>query len=100
MKASLPAVFLVAAGTGKRTRIPCSRAVVGRTSACDVVLRAADVSKRHCLIIVESDQVVVEDLGSANGTYVNDRPIARAQLQHGDRLRIADYEFLIRLDQP
>ncbi len=100
MRASLPAVFLVAVATGKCTRIPRSRAVVGRTSACDVVLRAADVSKRHCQIIVEADQVLVEDLASANGTYVNDQPIARAELKDGDRLRIADYEFLIRLDQP
>ena len=64
------------------------------------MVRAADVSKQHCQILVEPDRVVVEDLGSANGTYVNDRPVRQARLHDGDRLRIADHEFHVHLDRP
>jgi pSer/pThr/pTyr-binding forkhead associated (FHA) protein len=49
---------------------------------------------------VEPDRVVVEDLGSANGTYVNDRPIQQARLRDGDRLRVADHEFDVQLELP
>jgi len=40
---------------------------------------------------------VVEDLESANGTFINGKPIQRARLKDGDRLRIAEHEFLVRL---
>ena len=60
-------------------------------------MRAADVSKQHCRIVVEEEQVVVEDLGSANGTFVNGEPIEKAHLKDGDRLGIASYEFVVRM---
>ena len=45
-------------------------------------------------------QVIVEDLGSANGTFVNDRPIQRARLCDGDLLRIVRYQFRVHLPKP
>src|SRR5215212_5422762 len=47
------------------------------------------VSRRHARISVQGGQVVVEDLGSTNGTYVNDQPISSPRaLNPGDRVRI------------
>ncbi len=63
-------------------------------------MRAADVSKQHCQILVEPDRVVVEDLGSANGTFVNDRRIQQARLRDGDRLRVAAHEFEVHVQPP
>jgi hypothetical protein len=99
-RSNLRFVQIVSVATGKQIRLRRSKALLGRSSQCDIVVRAANVSKQHCQIIVEPDRVVVEDLGSANGTYVNDRPIQSAPLQDGDRLRVADHEFEVQLEQP
>ena len=100
MRQARASVLLEAADTGKKIRISHAVAIVGRTSECDIVLRAADVSKQHCRIVVEEEQVMVEDLGSANGTFVNGEPIQRAHLKDGDRLGIANYEFVVRVANP
>jgi serine/threonine protein kinase len=99
-RSTLPLARLVAVATGKQIRVLHDRTVLGRSSKCDIIVRAADVSKQHCQILVEPDRVVVEDLGSANGTYVNDRPIQQARLRDGDRLRVADHEFDVQLELP
>jgi serine/threonine protein kinase len=99
-RSTLPLARLVAVATGKEIRVLHDRTVLGRSSTCDIIVRAADVSKQHCQILVEPDRVVVEDLGSANGTYVNDRPIQQARLRDGDRLRVADHEFDVQLELP
>jgi pSer/pThr/pTyr-binding forkhead associated (FHA) protein len=93
-------VRLVAVATGKQIRVRHHKAILGRSSACHIIVRAADVSKEHCQILVEPDRVLVEDLGSANGTYVNDRPVQQARLRDGDRLRVADHEFDVQLQPP
>jgi serine/threonine protein kinase len=93
---SRPSLILEAVDTGKRTRVR-GTALVGRTSNCDVVVRASDVSKQHCRIMVGNAEVLVEDLGSFNGTFVNGQQIKRSSLNDGDRLGIADHEFLLQI---
>jgi serine/threonine protein kinase len=100
MRSTLPSVVLVAEKSGKEMRLFHEQNIIGRTSQCDVVLRAADVSKQHCQILIGPDDVVVEDLESANGTYLNGEAIQQAPLHDGDRLTIAGYEFLVRLVRP
>jgi serine/threonine protein kinase len=100
MRSSRPAVRLEALATGKQINITHAVTVLGRSSECDVVLRASDVSKRHCQIIIEGDVVEVEDLGSANGTFVNGQSIQRVKVQNGDRLRVVDFEFIIHMAEP
>src|SRR5215216_1147720 len=49
----------------------------------------AQASRRHARITVQGGQVVAEDLGSTNGTYVNDQPIhSPRDLRPGDRIRV------------
>jgi pSer/pThr/pTyr-binding forkhead associated (FHA) protein len=62
----------------------------------DVEIRLDDpyASSRHARISREGHVVVIEDLGSTNGTYLNDEPLSGPQpLHHGDRIRIGDSEF-------
>jgi serine/threonine-protein kinase len=94
-KAALASLLLLA--PGKQVRLSQGTTVIGRAADCDLVLRAADVSKHHCRIVFGSGEVVVEDLGSANGTCVNGEPVERAVLNEGDRLSIAGYTFEVRL---
>lgn len=48
-----------------------SRTVIGRGADCNLRIASKEVSRRHCLITVGDDNVQVQDLGSANGTFVN-----------------------------
>jgi pSer/pThr/pTyr-binding forkhead associated (FHA) protein len=59
----------------------------------------ADVSKRHCQILLTREGVFLEDLESANGTRVNAECIQRTQLQDGDELDIAGHLFTIRFQK-
>jgi pSer/pThr/pTyr-binding forkhead associated (FHA) protein len=62
---------------------------VGRAVRSDFILDAAMVSRIHCRLTVDNDgQLVVEDLESTNGTFVNDERVKRAVLSAGDRLRV------------
>jgi pSer/pThr/pTyr-binding forkhead associated (FHA) protein len=62
----------------------------------DVEIRLEDpfASSRHAQISREGLVVVIEDLGSTNGTYLNEQPLSGPQPLHdGDRIRIGDSEF-------
>jgi pSer/pThr/pTyr-binding forkhead associated (FHA) protein len=69
---------------------------IGRTARADFILDAALISRIHCRLTADpSDQLVVEDLGSTNGTIVNGRKITRSVLRVGDRLTVGRVEFRV-----
>jgi serine/threonine-protein kinase len=61
--------------------------VVGRDRSCAIVLAHPAVSRRHARITLSGSTCVLEDLKSANGTYVNNARIERAKLKPGDVVR-------------
>jgi FHA domain-containing protein len=69
-------------------------ALLGRGSEADIVLEDSFSSSRHARLYPQGDALVLEDLGSTNGTYLNDEPLGGPQPLHdGDRIRIGDSEF-------
>jgi pSer/pThr/pTyr-binding forkhead associated (FHA) protein len=68
---------------------------VGRAARADFILDAALVSRLHCRLEAGADIIEVVDLSSTNGTYVNDKRVARARLAKGDRLRVGRVELTV-----
>lgn len=71
--------------------------IIGRIGA-DVCIADPTVSKRHARLMVQQDGVTLEDLGSVNGTRVNDRPIAQgkvAVLHPGDTIRLGKTDAVL-----
>jgi DNA-binding winged helix-turn-helix (wHTH) protein len=74
--------------------------IVGRDPQCHVWLDASGVSRRHARIQVTSgsDAVVVEDLGSKNGTLLSNAPITgQARMTNGDLIQIGSVELKLRV---
>ncbi|MEM1062747.1 MAG: FHA domain-containing protein, partial [Planctomycetota bacterium] len=79
--------LLIAVGGSPRPAVSPSAGsptVVGRAADCDVVVADEVCSRRHCEIVFEGGDWFVRDLDSRNGTELNNRPIGRAKLRHGD----------------
>jgi pSer/pThr/pTyr-binding forkhead associated (FHA) protein len=69
-------------------------AVLGRGDAAEIRLDDPFASSRHARVVLQGGVVVLEDLGSTNGTYLNEELLrGLAPLHHGDRVRIGDSEF-------
>jgi len=69
-------------------------ALLGRGDDADIVLEDSFASSRHARLAPHGDVIVLEDLGSTNGTYLNDEPLRGPQPLHpGDRIRIGDTDF-------
>ncbi len=64
------------------------QAILGRDPLVEIQLDDSAVSRRHAFISVEDGRYVVEDLGSANGTYVSGQRIQRRELVSGDRIQL------------
>ncbi|MDP2339681.1 MAG: FHA domain-containing protein [Deltaproteobacteria bacterium] len=76
---------------GKTIKLGAGTVVIGRSSDCDLVLRAASgVSRRHCKVQYLANQFVVIDLESRNGTIVNGQSVERKVLENGDRIEVGD----------
>jgi DNA-binding CsgD family transcriptional regulator len=67
-------------------RITDGEFVVGRTQRVQIVLDHATVSRRHARLIGERGSLLLEDLGSANGTVLNGSLVTRSELTLGDRV--------------
>jgi pSer/pThr/pTyr-binding forkhead associated (FHA) protein len=70
------------------------RLTIGRSAVNDVVVDNIMVSRTHAHLECSAGSCTVEDLGSANGTFVNGRRVSRAALAPGDRLRLGDVELV------
>ena len=79
-----------AAPTSSRDRVPVDDApvVLGRASTVDLLLTEGTVSKVHARLLREGGALVVEDLGSRFGTFVNGLRVGRKTLAPGDRVRL------------
>jgi DNA-binding winged helix-turn-helix (wHTH) protein len=74
--------------------------VLGREGA-GVVLDSPTVSRRHARVMVGGGRVTIEDLGSKNGTFVNNESVASPRpLKDGDRIRVGSFLLTFRVGPP
>lgn len=67
--------------------------VIGRQEGVDIQIISDEVSRRHAELRPTPEGVMIEDLGSANGTWINDRRVTREMLKPGDELRFDTIRF-------
>jgi len=71
---------------------------IGRVPQCAVKLESPQISRRHAVLHVTPDEIVIEDLKSANGTFVNGKRVTdRQTLKDADELRFGDLRFQVRV---
>lgn len=72
-----------------RSELDKERLVVGRSSKADVPIQHTSISREHCAIVRDGERWVVEDLGSANGTWVNKTKVdGRLELRERDIIKL------------
>lgn len=73
---------------------------IGRNPTNDFRVTEASVSSFHCEIVVSDNSVLVRDLGSTNGTYINREPIQEAIIHAGQTLHLGQAEFRCENQRP
>ncbi len=81
--------YLIAEGTTK----------IGRQSDCQIRIPLSDISRRHAEVIIEEHSATLRDLGSANGTFLNEERVFTDEfLEAGDRIVIGPVAFIVQID--
>ena len=79
---------------GKLFPLP-ERSVIGRALNCEISIPEGGLSREHAEMIVESNQLVVRDLGSSNGTFINGERVTEGRPAHGDTLTFDNMSFRV-----
>lgn len=86
--------------SGERREFPLNSqiTVIGRKDDCDIRIPLSEVSRHHTQIIVSDKGAVVKDLGSANGTYLNNARVKEKRLSAGDHIVVGPVVFTVQVD--
>ena len=88
-------------GTAKELEFEQGPISIGRGANNRVFLPDKGVSREHAVIRgMGSGKWMIEDLGSSNKTYLNDKVVHKAEIKHGDQLRITDFTLEVILEKP
>lgn len=90
--------LIVLAGAKEGTQIPLKKDkfIIGRASECTLRAGSSAISRRHCAIVRKDDAWLVRDLGSRNGTFLNEAAVAEpTPLKAGDEIRVGPLHFRV-----
>ena len=83
---------------GQTIALPRTQFVIGRDASCHLRPVSPDVSKFHCAIAHQGDRIVVRDLKSTNGTFLNgERITGTAKARDGDMLGVGPLKFVFKV---
>jgi len=86
---------------GKEIEMTQDKFLIGRSESCQLRPKSESVSRKHCILAIHDGRLLLQDLKSRNGTYVNDKrlPPDKAKiLKAGDSLRIGRLQFEVLID--
>lgn len=85
---------------GERREFPLGTGIttIGRKDDCDIRIPLGEVSRHHAELRRTSDGVQIRDLGSANGTFVNNERVKQHRLSPGDHLVIGPVVFTVQIN--
>ncbi len=76
------------------------RLLLGRTESCDIIVNHDAISAVHAVLEITDTKIMLYDMNSTNGTYINDAKIVAKEIRVGDFFRLADIEFEFHLYSP
>src|SRR4051812_44783072 len=91
--ACLVQVYPPDSSMGARYKLGETTVVLGRDDECDIRIQDHSVSRRHAKVELVGDEYLVSDLGSTNGSSVNDLPANRTPMVDGTILRVGNALF-------
>ncbi len=86
---------------GRELNVSGEKFLIGRSESCQLRPKSESVSRKHCIIVLKDNRVLIQDLKSRNGTYVNDKrlPTDKAKvLSGGDKLRVGKLNFEVVIE--
>ena len=85
---------------GERKDFPLGEGItfVGRQEDCDLRIPLADISRKHAQLIIQEGTVTIRDMGSSNGTYVNNQRVSEQDLGPGDHIVMGPVVFTLQID--
>jgi diguanylate cyclase (GGDEF)-like protein len=90
------AYLVVLAGTavGEMYKIDTEQTIIGRGQKAQIRLMDDGISREHAQLVIQGDRVLLEDLGSTNGTYCNGLKVDRKELVDGDKILVGSTTIL------
>ena len=96
----LKLVVLSPGMTGRTQELKVDKTTIGRLEDNTFQIAEPSVSSHHCEVLLRSSEVVVRDLNSTNGTYINGERVTESALKPGQILRLGQIEMRLETDAP
>lgn len=93
-------VLLSAGMTGRTHDLKVDRTTIGRVEDNLFQIPEPSVSSHHCEVLVRGNDVIVRDLNSTNGTFINGQKVSESALKPGEVLRLGQIEMRLESDTP
>src|SRR5512137_2077833 len=93
-------VVLSAGMTGRTQELKAEKTTVGRVEDNSFQIAEPSVSSDHCEVLLRGNDVVVRDLNSTNGTFINGEKITEKVMKPGQILRLGQVEMRLETDTP
>src|ERR1019366_10284357 len=93
-------VVLSVGMTGRTQELKVDKTTIGRVEDNTFQIAEPSVSSHHCEILLRGSDVVVRDLNSTNGTFINGEKVAESVIKPGQILRLGQIEMRLETDVP